>query len=121
PARRYLEGEELARCPFEHGPRPLGIAGPHLAAADDGRYPPAIVDHSCPLGVADSDGNSLRIAAHCVAEYVNGLYSPMAGTKNGAPMPGRPHDVGRQAARGLSATGERLRRGYFFEPKEFGK
>ena len=28
------------RCPFEHGPRPLGVAGPHLAAADDERYPP---------------------------------------------------------------------------------
>ena len=31
------------------------------------------VDQSCPLDVAGSDGNSLRIAAHCVAEYVNGL------------------------------------------------
>jgi hypothetical protein len=32
-----------------------------------------IVDQSCLLDVAGTDGNSLRIAAHCAAEYVNGL------------------------------------------------
>jgi hypothetical protein len=30
------------------------------------------VDQSRPIDVAGGDGNSLRIAAHCVAEYVNG-------------------------------------------------
>src|SRR5262245_5021515 len=35
------------------------------------------VDQTRSLDVAGGDGNPLRIAAHCVAEYVNGLYSPM--------------------------------------------
>ena len=42
------------------------------------------VDQSCPLDIAGSDGNSLRIAANCVAEYVNGLYSPMGRTRRSA-------------------------------------
>jgi hypothetical protein len=43
-----------------------------------------IVDQSCLLVVAGRDGSSLRIAAHCVAEYVNGLYSPMERTRRSA-------------------------------------
>jgi hypothetical protein len=46
------------------------------------------VDQSCPLDVAGGDGNSLRIAAYCVAEYVNGLYSTMGRTRrSAAPLP----------------------------------
>ena len=42
------------------------------------------VDQSGRLDFAGRDGNSLRIAANCVAEYVNGLYSPMGRTRRSA-------------------------------------
>jgi len=96
----YTHGAQLlqhrAACktlPRRRGTRALSFRAWSAHLGSRGRTSPlptingirlGIVDQICLLDVAGSDGTSLRIAAHCVAEYVNGLYSPMGRTRRSA-------------------------------------